>query len=39
MLRGLVLHGLAVLAELQSVAGSLAALAAVRDAHESEPGP
>ena len=36
-LRGLVLHGLAVLAELQSVAGSLAAFAAVRQAHESEP--
>jgi hypothetical protein len=37
-LRGLVLHGLAVLAELQSVAGALAAVAAVRQAHESEPG-
>jgi hypothetical protein len=36
-LRGLVLHGLGVLAELQGVAGSLAALAAVRQAQESAP--
>ncbi len=39
VLHGLVLHGLAVLAELQTVAGSLAAFAAVRQAHESDRGP